>query len=176
MTAFDLHALGWVVTRDAFWEIARSLSGRTPRLPLAAMPGLTERWQRLQVVAAETSGPLWTRLVSSPLLRPMSAETCAAAAEYLTFLCTSCPELYSLHVVGERCRRARVQAFVGLGGSLLVGSLAGPTNSLAADVAVVLLVMGAWYLTTFFQLRSVRKLVSRLARRSSFSAAPGLLP
>jgi hypothetical protein len=176
MTEFDLRALGWVVTRDAFWEVARSLTGRTPRLPLAAMPGLTERWQKVQAASVKTSGPLLTRLVSSSLLRPMSAETCAAAADFLTLLSTSCPELYSLHVVGERCRRACAQSLAGLGGSMVLGALAGTGFPLIGDVAVVLFAMGVWYLMTFLQLRGVRKLLSHLTCRRNISGAPGLLP
>lgn len=176
MTEFDLRALGWVVTRDACWEIARSLAGRKPRLPLAATQGLMKRWQTVQAAAAKTAAPHLTPIVSSPLLRPMSAETCAATAEYLTLLSASCPELYSLHAVRERCRRASAQAIAGFGGSLLLGALAGPANQLTADLAVVLLVMGAWNLTTFVQLRSVRKLISQSARWNRFPGAPRLLP
>ena len=176
MTEFDLRSLGWVVTRDLLWEIARSLAGRTRRVPLAAMEGLTERWQALQVAAAKTSQPLLTRVVSSPLLRSMSAETRAVAAEYVIFLSTACPELYSLHVVDERCRRAGAQAIAGLGGSMVFGYFANPSHPRTADVAVVLFVMGAWHLLTLLQLRCVRKLIAHLARRSSYSGAPGLRP
>jgi hypothetical protein len=174
MTEFDLRALGWVVTRDAFWEVARSLAGRTPRFPLTAMQGLAERWRTLQSVAAKSSGLHWTRIASSPLLRPMSAETCAAAADYLTLLSASCPELYSPHVLRERCRRACVQTIAGLGGSTVLGSLAGPAYPLTADVAVVLFAIGGWHLITFLQLRRVRKLILRLAPQANFGA-PGLL-
>lgn len=176
MTEFDLRALGWVVTRDACWEIARSLAGRTPRLPLAATRELAERWQTLHVAAAKTSGPLLTKIVSSSLLRPMSAETCAAAADYLTSLSTWCPERYSLRAVRDRCRRACALTIAGIGGSMVFGALAAPAYPLTADVAVVLFAMGAWHLTTFVQLCSVRKLISQLARRNSYSGAPGLLP
>src|SRR5450631_939499 len=176
MTEFDLRALGWVLTRDLFWEVARSLAGRTRRVPLTVMKGLAERWQALQAAAETTSDPLLTRLFSSPHSRSMSAETRAAAAEYLIFLSTSCPELYSLHVVDERCRRAGAQAIAGVGGSMVFGYLAGPAHPLTADVAVVVFVMGVWHLITFLQLRCVRKFIAQLARRSSFSGAPGLLP
>src|SRR5258705_5156654 len=84
MNESDLRALGWVVTRDAFWEVARTLAGRTPRLPFKAMQGLAERWQALQAVVAKTPAPTLSRIVSSSLMRPMSAETCTAAADYLT--------------------------------------------------------------------------------------------
>jgi hypothetical protein len=174
MTEFDLRALGWVVTRDAFWEVARSLAGRTPRLPLTAMQGLAERWQTLQAVAAKSSGPLWTRIVSSPLLRAMSVETRAAATDYLTLLSASCPELYSPPVLRERCRRACAQTFAGLGGSMVLGSLAGPAYPLTADVALALFAIGGWHLITFLQLRCVRKLISQLAPQPNFRA-PGIL-
>jgi hypothetical protein len=174
MTAFDLRALGWVVTRDAFWEIARSLAGRTPRLPIAAMQGLRERWQKVQAAAAKSPYPLLTRIASSPLLRPMSAETCAAAADYLTWMSTSCPELYSPPVLRERCRRACTQAVAGLGGSILLGSLGSPSPQLFADAALALLAMGAWHMMTFLQLRCVHKLISQLGRRNSFPEARGL--
>ena len=83
MTEFDLRALGWVVTRDLFWEVGRSLVGRTRRLPSTALEELQERWRAVQAAAAKTSGPFLSRVASSPLLRSMSTETRAAAAEYL---------------------------------------------------------------------------------------------
>jgi hypothetical protein len=125
-------------------------------------------------VAAKSSGPLWTRIVSSPLLRPMCAETCAAAADYLTLLSASCPELYALHVLRERCRRACAQTIAGLGGSMVLGSLADPAYPLTADVALALFAIGGWHLITFSQLRRVRKLISQLAPQANFGA-PGLL-
>jgi hypothetical protein len=174
MTDFDLRALGWVVTRDLFWEIARSLAGRTRLVPLTAMERLNERWQAVQTAAAKTSDPLLTRFVSSPLLRSMSAETRAAAAEYLIVLSTACPDLYSLQVIDERCRRAGARAIAGVGGSIVFGSLADLSYPLIADAAVVLFAMGAWNLITLLQLRSVRKLLAGLACRGSHSEARGL--
>jgi ammonia channel protein AmtB len=106
----------------------------------------------------------------------MSAETRAAAAEYLIFLSTSCPELYSMHVLDERCRRAGAHTIAGVGGSLVFGCLADPAYPLTTDVAAVLFVMGAWNLIAFLQLRCVRKLTAQLPRRNSYSGPPGLLP
>ncbi len=57
---------------------------------------------------------------------------------------------------------------------MVLGYLAGPGHALTTDVALVLFVMGAWHLITFLQLRCVRKLIAHLARRSSYSGAPGL--
>jgi hypothetical protein len=104
----------------------------------------------------------------------MSAETCAAVADYLTLLCTSFPELYSLPVLRERCRRAGAQAIAGLGGAMTFGSLASPDYPLSADIAVVLFTMGAWGLITFVQLRCVQGLVSQLVRRNYRQEALGL--
>ena len=163
MNEFDVRALGWVVTRDAFWEVARSLAGKKPRLPFAAMHGLMERWQTLQAVVAKTSGSPLTRIVSSSLMRPVSAETSAAAADYVALLSTSCPELYSLHVVDERCRRGSAKAIAGIGGSIGLGFFASLGYSLIADAALVLFAMGAWHLITSLQLRCVRRLIAQLA-------------
>ena len=104
MTEFDLRALGWVVTRDLFLDIARSLAGRSRHLSLEAMEGFNERWQAVQAAASRTSsGPPLSRFVSSPLVRPISAETRAAASEYPILLGATCPELYSYRVMEERC-------------------------------------------------------------------------
>ena len=175
MTEFDLRAIGWVVTRDLVWEVARSLAGRTRHLSLEAMEGLNERWQAIQAAAARTSDPYLARLVSSPLVRAVSAETRAAAAEYLIHLSAACPELYSLQAMDERCRRAGGLAIAGTGGSMVFGYLADPSIPLVADAAIVLFAMGAWHLITFLQLRSVRKLLVRLAPRGLYSGA-GSLP
>jgi hypothetical protein len=174
MTEFDLRALGWVVARDAFCEIVRSLAFGTPHIPLAVMQVLAKGWQTLDAAAAKTSRPLLTRTGSISSLRPMSADTCAAVADYLTLLCASFPELYSLRVLRERCRRAGAQAIAGLGGAMTFDALAGD-YPLTADIAVVLFAMGAWGLMTFVQLRCVRELVSQLVRRNGFSADPGLM-
>ena len=174
MTEFDLRALGWVVTRDLFWEVGRSLVGQTRRLPSTALEGLQERWRAVQAAAAKSSGPFLSRVVSSPLPRSMSTETRAAAAEYLILLSTACPELYSLQAMDERCRRAGARAIAGVGGSIVFGYLAGSSDLLVADVAVVLLAMGAWHLVTLLQLRSVRKLLARLAWSGSYSGTRGL--
>jgi hypothetical protein len=174
MTEFALRALGWVVARDACCEIVRSLVYGTPRIPLAVVRVLTIGWQTLDAAAAKTSRPLWTRTGSTSSLRPMSAETCAAVADYLTLLCTSFPELYSLPVLRERCCRAAAQALAGLGGAMTFGSLAGPNSPLCTDIAVVLFAMGAWGLMTFVQLRCVQALVSQLARRNYRQEALGL--
>jgi len=163
MNEFDVRALGWVVTRDAFWEVARSLAGRTPRLPLAAMQGLAERWQTLLAAVAKARGAPLARMFSSPLSRPMSAEACAAAADYLTLLRTLCPELYSTRVIGERCRRGCVKAIAGVGGSIGLGFFASPDQPLIADAAIVLFAMAAWHLVTSVQLHRVRRLMSQLA-------------
>jgi hypothetical protein len=171
MNEFDVRALGWVVTRDAFWEVVRSLAGRKPRLPFAAMQGLMKRWQTLQAAVEKTSGPPLTRIVSSSLLRPTSAETSAAAADYLTLLSTSCPELYTPRVMDERCRRGSAKAIAGLGGSIGLGFFASLGYSLIADAAVVLFAMGAWHLMTSLQLRCVRRLISQLAYLNASSDA-----
>jgi hypothetical protein len=162
MTDSDLRALGWVVTRDTFWEVVRSLAGRTPRLPLAAMQGLGARWQALQTTAANSSDSLLARITSSPLSRRTSADICAAAANFLTFMSTSCPELYSLHAMGERCRRGSAKAIAGIGGSIGLGLLASSGYSLIEDAAVVLFAMGTWHLWTSIQLRCVRRLMLQL--------------
>jgi hypothetical protein len=135
---------------------------------------LAKGWQTLDAAAAKTSRPLLTRTGSISSLRPMSAETCAAVADYLTLLCTSFPELYSLPVLRERCRRAGAQAIAGLGGAMTFGSLAGPDYPLSADIAVVLFTMGTWGLITFVQLRCVQELVSQLVRRNYRQEALGL--
>jgi hypothetical protein len=122
------------------------------------------------------STPPLTRFFSSPRSRSVSTETRAAADEYLAFLSMSCPELYSLHVVDERCRRAGGQAIAGTVGSMVFGYVGRPAYRLTAGIAVVLFVMGAWHLITFLQLRCVRKLIAHLARRSSYAGASGLLP
>jgi hypothetical protein len=138
------------------------------------MQVLAKGWQTLDAAAAKTSRPLLTRTGSISSLRPMSADTCAAVADYLTLLCASFPELYSLRVLRERCRRAGAQAIAGLGGAMTFDALAGD-YPLTADIAVVLFAMGAWGLMTFVQLRCVRELVSQLVRRNGFSADPGLM-
>jgi len=176
MTEFDLRALGWVVTRDAFWEIARSLAGQKPRVPLAAMQELAERWRALQAVAARTPRPTLARISLGSSLRRVSAETHAAAAEYLEVLCGACPDLYAPHVLGHRCRHASALALAGFSGALALGSLTDPAYPLIADAALVLFVMGVWHLLTFLQLRSVRKLMSQRARRRRFSEASGIPP
>jgi hypothetical protein len=174
MTEFALRALGWVVARDACCEIVRSLAHRTPRIPLAVMRVLAKGWQTLDAAAAKTSRPHWTRTGSVSSLRPMSAETCAAVADYLTLLCTSFPELYSLPVLRERCRRAGAQALAGLGGAIMFDALAGPDSPLLADIAVVLFTMGAWGLIAFVQLRCVQQLVSQFVCRNHRQEVLGL--
>lgn len=174
MSEFDLRALGWVVTRDLFCDVVRSLAGRTRRTPLAAMEGLNERWQVVQLTAAKMPDPLLARFVSSPLVRSVSAQTRAAAAEYMIHLSAACPELYSLQAMDERCRRAGARAIAGLVGAMVFGYLAAPPDPLIADVAVVLFAMGAWHMLTLLQLRSVRKLLAHLAVRGIYSGAGGL--
>ena len=176
MTEFDLRALGWVVTRDALWEITRSLAGRTSRLPTTATQELAERWRALQAVAAKPSAPNLTRTGLGSSLRGVSAETHAATAEYLDVLCASCPELYSTHVVSERCRHASALAIAGFGGTLALGSLTHLVQPLISDVVLVLLLMGAWHLLTFLQLRSVRRLLAQHVRQLDLTGAPSMLP
>ena len=57
MTESDLRALGWVVTRDACWEIACSLAGRTPRLTLEAMQELAKTMANATGYGREILGP-----------------------------------------------------------------------------------------------------------------------
>jgi len=163
MNEFDVRALGWVVTRDAFWEVARSLIGRTPRVPLAAMQGLAERWQTLQSAVAKARGSPLPGMLFSPILRPMPAEACAAATDYLKLLRTLCPELYSPRVIDERCRGGCIKAIAGVGGSILLGFFASPDQPLIKDAVLVLFAMGAWHLATSVQLHRVRRLMSQLA-------------
>ena len=176
MTEFDLRALGWVVTRDAFWEIARSLVGQKPRIPLAAMPELSQRWRALQAVAAKPSRPIRARIHLSSSVRGVSAETHAAAVDYLHVLRASCPDLYAPHIVVERCRRALALAIAGFGGAIALGSLTDLDYPLISDAALVLFLMGAWHLVTLFQLGSVRKLVSHYADQTRLSGSPSTFP
>lgn len=140
------------------------MAGRTPRLALAVMRELADRWHALQAALEKTSEPALTRIVSSPLARPMFTEACAVAEDYLTLLCTSCPQLYSLPVMDDRCRRGSAKAIVGILGSVGLGFFADLDYPLIADAAVVLLAMGAWHLLTSVQLRCVRRLISQLVR------------
>jgi len=131
---------------------------------MAVMRELTERWHTLQAAVEKTSEPALSRIISSPLARPMSTGACAAAADYLTLLCMSCPELYSLPVMDDRCRRASAKAIVGIFGSVGLGFFADLDYPLIADAALVLLAMGAWHLVTSVQLRCVRRSISQLVR------------
>ena len=63
----DVRALGWVVTRDTCFEIARRALGRRPRMPTAALRQLGARWRDIHASpVADKARPIHAFLVGQP--------------------------------------------------------------------------------------------------------------
>ena len=176
MTEFDLRALGWVVTRDACWEIARSLAGRTPRLPLAATRELTERWQNAPRCGRENVGSALDQdrleFTIAPNVRRDMRGRCRFShlAQYVV------SGTVLIARVGDRCRRACAQSLRRdrrIYGARLPRRPRLPANRRCRGRAVR---DGRLVPDDLRAAVLVRKLISQLACRNSYSGAPGLLP
>jgi hypothetical protein len=163
MNGFDVHAVGWVVTRDVCCEGARTCLGLKSRLSRVALEELGKHWARVANAvhddrAAMTLGERLLLTGSGPLSRKSEARM----REFLERLVTLCPERYGRQGLNLRSLLGFVRVAVGAFSFLLLGHYGSPENPTLGQAAIVALLIGCWFLATTFQLRRMHGLVVHL--------------
>ncbi len=169
VNGFDVRAIGWVVTRDACTDIARTLLGARREIAAEALQPLGDRWLTVRACLREdahaaTGNPL------RPLATTLPPRSQDAVNDFVIHLVARCPQRYSEPNLRRRCLSAAAQAFVGIVGGTAAASFATPEHMFFDDVAVVLLLMACFSLTSTIQLWRTWRIVKRLAHPSVVEA------
>jgi hypothetical protein len=164
MKRLDLRALGWVVTRDTFVEIARRAVGRPPGMPTAALRELGARWRDIHASPiADKAGPIDAFLVGQPAT-PQSKQSDKTVIAFVDSLQHFRPDLYSEQALRKRCLSGCGHVIVSLAFGAILASFTSSDIPIIGDAALVLFVIASWYLVTTIQLWRTHLLVKRISQ------------
>jgi hypothetical protein len=165
MNSRDVRALGSVLTRDVFAELARSAFLRRRKLSIDALRGLGRRWQAIQsslmadrILAHETS---MTRSPGAPL----SKRTGEAVVALVDELVACSPQLYSQGSLRERCLGACGRAIASCALSAILACISSSDGVLVGDSERLLFLIACWNLVTTIQLWRTYTLVKHVSQR-----------
>jgi hypothetical protein len=160
-----VRALGWVVTRDTCFEIARRALGRRPTMSTAAFRELGARWRAIHAPSiADQSGPLSAFLVAPPPSTPQSKQREDAVIALVDSLQSFRPDLYSERALRHRCLRACAHVIVSLALGAILASWTPPDIPTVRDASLVMFAMASWYVVTAIQLWRAHLLVKRIGQ------------
>lgn len=172
MNVFDVHAIGWVATRDLFVEGFRKLFGLAPRFGNVALDRLAGRWAALSAsVADDQRAAGFVTRVLQPRRVPLSARSVAALRAFVEELAAGAPGLYSRAALRERCVSRCINFLGGLLLCIVLGHYASPGSPAPPSIGAAMasfFVLTCWSLGTAAQLFTSLKVVGSLA--------PGKLP
>jgi hypothetical protein len=159
-----VRALGWVVTRDACFEIARRLLGRRRRMPTAALRELGARWRDIHASPiADKAGPIKAFLVGQPAT-PQSKQRDKTVIAFVDSLQHFRPDLYSEQALGKRCLSGCAHVIVSLAFGAILASFTASDIPTIGDAALVLFAIASWHLVTTIQLWRIYLLVKRISQ------------
>lgn len=159
MKRLDLHALGWVVTRDTCVEIARRALGRPPRMSPAALREMGQRWRAIH--AMDRADPPGASSPAQTSTR-QAKERDQAVLAFVDGLLALRPDLYSEQALRKRCVAGCAHAVVSLALGAILASWTSSDISLIGDAVFVLFAIASWYLVTTAQLWRAYLLVRRV--------------
>ena len=159
-----MRALGWVVTRDTCFEIARRALGRRPRMPTAALRELAARWRDIHTPRiADKAGPIDAFLVGQADT-PQSKQRDKMVIAFVDSLQHFRPDLYSEQALRKRCLSGCGHVIVILAFGTILASYTSSDIPIIGDAALVLFAMASWYLVTTIQLWRTHLLVKRISQ------------
>lgn len=160
MNVFDVHAIGWVATRDLFADVFRKLFGLASRFDNAGLDRLAARWTALGVAVADDqrAAGLVTRLMQ-PRRIPLSARSTAALRAFVAELGATAPSLYSRAALRERCLSRGVNFLGSLLCCVVLAHYATPALPSVSAAMAGFFVVACWSLGTAAQLFTALKVV-----------------
>jgi hypothetical protein len=163
VNGFDVHAVGWVVTRDMCGEAARTFLCLEPRLERDALEPLAALWYRVVVATREDQSALdyATRLLE-PRRTPLSVRSEAAMRAFAGKLVEVCPRLYAHEALRRRCLGACGRLIASLLCFLLLAASASPAAPLLGLASVCFLLVACWSFATTSQLFAAYRLIGQL--------------
>jgi len=175
VNGFDVHAVGWIVTRDLWCEAARVFLGLKRTLPTAGLDALGKRWQNLGGAVHDDRLAMdgWLRLMS-PRRAPLSGRSEQAMEAFIGHLIAFRPQRYGYQALRSRCFDACLQLVVSGLCCWLVGQYASADHALLGEVALILFVLSCWSLMVAIQLWRMCRIVARIEARHLYD--PGLQP
>jgi len=163
VNGFDVHALGWIVTRDLLIELARTFVGFRPRLERAGLDGLASRWLRLNAAVLDDQRTRsWAEQLMSPRRVSLSDKSMQALKAFVADLVAFCPRMYGYRALRGRCFAECIQLVASfLCGAVLAGY--GSTDvPILARASLCFFVLGCWSFAVTVQLCVACRLVARL--------------
>ena len=172
MNGFDVRALGWVVTRDACFDIARTALGGRPRMSQAMLREQRGLWGVVQLsLRADRPRPLDISAIR-PLASPLSSASERAIAELVRRLVGCCPDLYSEPALRTRWQNRCATFIASAGSSAILAHFAPPDPSTLGDMALVVLIIAGWSLVTTLQLWRTHRVVERVLEYDTRATRP----
>jgi len=170
MTRIDLRALGWVVTRDACYELARTAFGGRPNMSATALRELGDRWRAIR--ASPTADQAETFSVGL-LTTSLSRQRAKAVMEFVDSMQVCCPDLYSERALRNRCLGGVGQAIVYLALGAILACWTSADTMIVGDAALALFAIASWSVVATIQLWRTHRLIKRIGQ---FRGEPGLVP
>ena len=163
MNVLDVHAVGWVVTRDLRAESARRLLGCQPRLDRAALDDLGPLWARLinAVRDDQRRMDLAMRIVA-PRHAVLSPKSEDALAAFVAKLVAICPRLYARDALRARSFGACGRLIASFLCAVVSAQAASPELPLMGFASLAFFVVAFWSAATTFQLRVACHLTATL--------------
>lgn len=164
MNVFDVHAIGWVATRDLFSDGVRRLLGLASRFDNAALDRLGKRWATLGASVADDqrAAGLVARILQ-PRRVPLSARSVAALRAFAEELAAAAPLLYSRAALRERCLSRCINFLGSVLACIVLGHYASPALPLVDSAMLSFFLLACWSLATAAQLFTSLKVVGSLA-------------
>jgi hypothetical protein len=169
MNGFEVRALGWVVTRDTCFDIARTALGGRTRMSRASLSEQRNLWHVVQS-SLRADGPRRGVSAIRPLTATLSSASETAIAAFVRHLVACCPGLYSERALRTRCHE-RCPAFAATAGAgAILAQFAPPDASTLGDVSLSFLLLTVWNMVTTIQLWRTPRLVDRMLKCDSQEA------
>jgi len=170
MNGFDVSAIGWVVTRDAYAEIARAWVGSHRQTSTEVLASLANRWLAVRTCLLEASGAARGDVLASPGTASwLTIVECID--DFIVHMVSCCPQRYSGPALRRRCSSAAAQAFVGIVGCIGASSLGNSDRLLLGDIATILFLMAVYSLISAIQLWQTYRVVKNVVRRRGTTGA-----
>jgi hypothetical protein len=164
MNMLDVHAIGWIVARDVFWESFRAHLGLQPRLGRGQLEDLAEAWRHVERAVHEDEQAMgYIQGVFLARTADLSDRSEQAMRRFVHKLLTLSPRLYAVRVLRDRSIGACAQVVACLLCCALAAYQASPESSTPEGIALVFLAIASWYMGATCQLIVAYKLVRRLA-------------
>lgn len=163
VNGFDVHAIGWIVTRDLWTEFARTFVGFRPRLERAALNDLASRWHRLNAAVLDDQRTRsWAEQLMWPRRVSLSDKSVQALKAFIAELVAFCPRMYGYRGLGSRCFAEGVQLVASFLCSAMLAGYGQASVPLLAQASLVFFVLGCWSFAVTVQLYRACRLVGRL--------------